>query len=216
MEKYLKSSDICDTDSEFIRDLIVNLKLDGLSQVEKAIKLFYYVRDSIRYSVIIPSFDRDSFRASHTLKQNTSYCIPKAIALSTLARAVGIPARLHFVDFINHRLSEKLTKLWGTNLMAGHCFSELYLNGKWVKATPALDLRTCTIHGFIPVEFDGENDAMLPSHDKWGNPHVEYVNDHGTFDHFPYEHIMKIMIDVYGMELFNTYTERIKGINTFD
>jgi len=156
------------------------LDLEGLDQKEQAIKLFYHVRDSIKYSIKGVSIRPEVFKAGNTISQPHSFCIPKAILLSTMARSLGIPARIHFVDFVNHRLSPALTEVWGTNVMATHCYSELYLNDTWVKATPALDRRTSEEHGFVLVEFDGEHDALLPSHDKQGRLHAEYVKDHGT------------------------------------
>ncbi|SPD71909.1 hypothetical protein PITCH_A1100008 [uncultured Desulfobacterium sp.] len=58
-----------------------------------------------------------------------------------------------------------------------HVYSEPYLDHKWVKTTPAFDLQTCETNGFIPVAFDGLNNAILPSHYKHGNLHIEYLPD---------------------------------------
>jgi transglutaminase-like putative cysteine protease len=184
--------------SPVITETISSLKLENLTQKEQAIKIFYFVRDSIRYSISILNFDAKIFKASWTLQQDTSFCIPKAIALSALTRAVGIPSRIHLVDFVNHRLSESLAKAWGTNIMAAHCYSELYINNKWVKATPALDIKICERHDFIPVEFDGENDGLLKPVDKKGRPHAEYIKDHGTFPDLPLPLIMSIFEENYG------------------
>ena len=198
MDKYLKETEFINYSSSVVQNIISKLNLDDLDEVEKAKKLFNYVRDATKYSIKGVSLEHDSFKASFTLKQDSSYCIPKAIALCTLARSVGIPSRIHLVDFINHRLTPELEKLWGTNLMASHAFTEMYLNGRWVKATPALDTKTCSDHRFRLVEFDGIHDGMLHSTDIDGNKHVEYVNDHGTFDDLPLELISKIFMDNYG------------------
>ncbi len=192
--------------------------MENLSDREKAVKLFYYVRDSIKYSVIISSFDDNMFVASKVLQQESTFCIPKAIALGTLARAVGIPSRIHFVDFINHRLSPKLSKIWGTNVMAVHCFTEFYLDKKWVKATAALDLETCEKHDFIPVEFDGIHDSTIKEVDKKGRPHAEYIKDRGTFADVPLNVIKKAMSETYQVnsderlnQLFNVTSPLFKN-----
>jgi len=45
----------------------------------------------------------------------------------------------------------------GTNLFTHHGYDELYIEGRWVKATPTMDLKMCQEEGIIPVEFDGKN-----------------------------------------------------------
>jgi transglutaminase-like putative cysteine protease len=197
LHEYLQETKFFDFNSPEIQNVIQSLELNDLSEQEKAIKLFYYVRDSIKYSVIINSFDPKIFQASYVLQQESSFCIPKAVALSTLARAVGIPSRIHFVDFVNHRLSAKLTELWGTNIMAMHCFTEFYLNNNWVKATASLDIETCNRHDFVSVEFDGINDSTIKEFDKKGRKHAEYVRDRGSFADVPINLIKQVMSEVY-------------------
>ena len=220
LQEYLQESTLFDYNSPVVKKIIQSLHLDGLSDKEKAVKLFYYVRDTIRYSVLIPKFDPEIFQASHILQQESTFCIPKAVALATLARGVGIPSRIHLVDFINHRLSPKLTKLWGTNVMSMHCFTEFYLDNKWVKATAALDLETCEKHDFIPVEFDGIHDSTIKEYDKQGRKHAEYIKDHGAFADVPLELISKTFREIYHVdsdeklnELFNSSSKLFKNKN---
>ncbi|MCH8906992.1 MAG: transglutaminase domain-containing protein [Candidatus Heimdallarchaeota archaeon] len=198
MEQFLAETEYFDISDPIIKIHLEKLDLSALSDKEKAIKLFYHVRDSIKYSVKPVDLKKTTYIASHVLQQAKSFCIPKAIALGTLARAVGIPSRLHFVDFINHRLSANLEQLWGTNVMAGHCYTELYLNGKWVKATVSLDKITCAKHKFRPVEFDGENDALLFDTDQEGRPHAEYIADHGTHSDMSLKLVTNIFESTYG------------------
>ncbi|MHA2092493.1 MAG: transglutaminase-like domain-containing protein [Candidatus Kariarchaeaceae archaeon] len=211
MDQYLEATQFIDYKANNIQKVLHELELEGLSNIEKAIKIFYYVRDATKYSVHIKSFAPDVFKASNTIEQSYSFCIPKAILLCALSRAAGIPSRIHLVDFINHRLSDKLSSLWGTNTMAGHCYAELYLNEKWVKATPALDKNTCEKNAFISVEFDGFQDGLLHSIDKNGKPHAEYINDHGTFADLPYDLVMNIFEKMYG----NLDQERMKQLFDF-
>lgn len=220
MQEYLQESRFFDYKSPVIQDIIEKLDLNELTDKEKAIKLFYYVRDTIKYSVIITSFDPKIFQASYVLQQDSSFCIPKAVALGTLGRAVGIPSRIHFVDFINHRLSPKLEELWGTNIMAMHCYTEFFLDDKWVKATSSLDIGTCNKHDFIPVEFDGEHDSTIKELDKQGRKHAEYIKDRGTFADVPINLIREVLGTAYHAnsekrinKLFNSETELFKMKN---
>jgi hypothetical protein len=45
--------------------------------------------------------------------------------------------------------------------------------------------------GFVPVEFDGIDDARDSAFNARGKPHIEYVKDHGHFDDFPFDYIRK-------------------------
>jgi hypothetical protein len=122
----------------------------------------------------------------------------KSTLLSTLARAVGIPARIHMVDIINHKISKRLVDLMGTKAFHCHAYSELYLRGKWVKAAPIFDKKTCIKGDFFPmVEFNGENDALFAPYDINGKKFVEYIGDWGTFADVPQKMIDQIFTEKY-------------------
>ena len=182
MENYLRPTPVIDCDHPSIQKKAGELTGGQANTVENSKSLFYFVRDEIRYN-FYPSSSRpeELFRASNTLSAGGGFCIPKAILLAALARAVGIPAALGFADIRNHLLPQKVAELFGTNLIRLHGYAVLYLEGKWVKATPAFDLRMCEENRFVPVEFDGKSDAMLPSHDQDGKLHIEYVKDVGHY-----------------------------------
>ncbi len=165
---------------------------------EKAIKLFYAVRNGIRYNPYHIDLTIEGMRASTTLQKGSSWCVGKAVLLSAVCRAAGIPAKLGFTDVRNHQSPEEVTKVLRTNIYYWHGYSLLYLNGKWIKATPAFDLVLCKRHGIIPIEFDGENDAVFHYHDRHGKPHMEYLKDRGIFDDLPLE------------KIYNTYKQEYK------
>ncbi len=112
-----------------------------------------------------------------------------------MARTIGIPARLGLAKIRNHLVPQKVLDILKTDIFPWHGYADPYLDSKWVKATPAFDLILCETNGFIPVEFDGYHNAVLPSHDKPGNPHVEYLLDRSPFDNVPLEHIRKALIE---------------------
>ena len=66
--------------------------------------------------------------------------MPKAALLAACARAAGIPARVGYADVKNHLTTPELTAKMGTDLFVFHGYTELLLDGKWVKATPAFNL----------------------------------------------------------------------------
>ncbi|MFX1567624.1 MAG: transglutaminase family protein [Promethearchaeota archaeon] len=181
-----------------------------ISDKEKAIALFYWVRDEIKYNMLtyVPNVPAN-FKASITLRRRNGFCVSKSILLSSFARAIGIPARIHLVDLINHLISQKVIDFMGTNVMYVHGYSEFYLNGKWTKLTPSFDPQTALKGKFLPmVEFDGENDAVFPRFDNQGNLFGEYLTDRGVHADLPLEDIDKIF-----EENYPSYAFHKKGLN---
>jgi transglutaminase-like putative cysteine protease len=192
MEKYLRCSDIVDCDAALIKKKATALTKGLKTDKEKAIALFYFARDTIKYNPY-DSADRYEYSmASATLKRSYGLCFQKAAVLIAMCRAVGIPARFGFADIRNHLMSERfLQMMCGSNILVYHGFAEIYIDGKWVIATPAFDLETCRENGYIPVEFDGEHDARASRYSQDGRPHIEYLKYHGSYDDLPWQEIYK-------------------------
>src|SRR5688500_13963204 len=74
----------------------------GKNSTERAVSLYYAVRDGIRYNPFLDFSSKDSFRASHCLAAGEGFCVGKAALLAACARADGIPARVGFADVKNH------------------------------------------------------------------------------------------------------------------
>jgi transglutaminase-like putative cysteine protease len=157
---------------------------------EKAVALFYAVRDRIRYDPYVMCDDPETYKASSVVQSGVSYCIPKSVLLAAAARAVGIPARLGFADVKNHLSSEKLRERMGSDLFVWHGYTELLLDGRWVKVTSAFNIELCERFGVLPQEFDGEHDALLHPFTADGREHMEYVRDRGSFDDVPFDEII--------------------------
>lgn len=187
---YLKPTDFIDSNSpnviEFARSSAGNAK----KPIEKAQRIFYAVRDEIRYDPYHIEISRDRFKASVVLANKSGFCVEKALLLAAAGRAVGIPSRLRFADVRNHLTTEHLKKIMQTDLFIFHGYTELYLNGKWVKATPTFNRSLCEKFGIHPIEFDGVTDSIFHVFDVEGKKHMEYVNDHGHFADLPYETLM--------------------------
>jgi len=200
MERYLKPTATIDSDHPSIKEKAHNIIRDKQEITDKAKSLFYWVRDEIKYNPFLAIEFSENFRASRTLEKRQGFCIEKATVLAAFARAVGIPARLHFADIRNHLISDKLLKVMKTNLFSYHGYTELYINGKWIKATPAFDLKMCHKNRIIPVEFDAQNDAILHSHNLDGKLHIEYIEDHGYREDVPVDEILARWEKDYGLE----------------
>src|SRR5205814_6225156 len=74
----------------------------GGTPTERAVSLYYAVRDGIRYNPFLDFSDPESFRASSVLAAGQGFCIGKAALLAAAARAAGIVARVGFADVKNH------------------------------------------------------------------------------------------------------------------
>ncbi len=198
LEPYLAPTWFVDCDSPAVRQRAETLVAGVAGDEKRAARLFYAVRDGIRYDPYSITSDPDDYRASTVLAQRSAYCIPKAVALTALARAVRIPARLGFADVRNHLASAKLLARLGTDLFVFHGFTEFWLAGRWVKATPAFNIELCERFGVRPLEFDGRGDALFHEYSADGRRHMEYVADRGSFADLPFEEIMKTFAACYG------------------
>ena len=165
---------------------------DAVDDVSKAVRLYYAVRDGIVYTPYCDFRSRETFRASACLSRGAGFCVAKAALLAAAARAAGIPARVGFADVRNHLTTPKLRRLMGTDTFYYHGYTELYLEGRWVKTTPAFDRRLCEKFGVRPLEFDGREDSLFHPYDVEGRRHMEYLRDRGPATDVPVEEILEI------------------------
>ncbi|PKN05195.1 MAG: transglutaminase [Deltaproteobacteria bacterium HGW-Deltaproteobacteria-9] len=216
METLLKPTYFITSHSPAIIEFSSAATKDAQSDLEKAVKLYYAVRDQIIYNPYSFSLDKETFRADVILSKGNGWCVQKAILLAATGRAAGIPARLRFANVVNHLVTERLRELMKTDLFVFHGLTELYLEGQWVKATPAFNLSLCEKFGVLPLEFDGKNDSIFHPFDKSGRRHMEYVHDYGPFDDFPYE-LMIIEARKYYPHFFSTDLPELPAApNTFE
>jgi transglutaminase-like putative cysteine protease len=209
---YLQPTEFLDFHRKRVRDKAFEIIAGLKTEREKAVALFYWVRDKIKYNMFTynPKI-KANLKASVTLRRENGFCMSKAVLLSALARAVGIPARIHMVDIINHKISKKVIDLMKTNAFHCHGYSELLINAKWIKLTPVFDHETSLKGGFLPeIEFDGVNDALFAPYDKDGNPFVEYIADWGNYAELPIEKIDQIFSEKYPIWYSNTDFSLVK------
>jgi transglutaminase-like putative cysteine protease len=154
---------------------------------EQAVSLYYAVRDQVRYNPYTFSRDPQTLKASHALSAGESYCVPKALLLAACARHCGIPARIGLADVRNHLATPRLLALLRSEVFAMHGYTELYLAGRWVKATPAFNLALCRVFKVEPLAFDGLSDSVFHPCNQQGERYMEYLQDHGQFAELPLE-----------------------------
>lgn len=183
----LKATEFLDYDSQTVADYTSRVVGTEKDPVKQAVKLYYAVRDRIRYDVYAVDMSRQGMKASSIIKNRVGFCIHKSVVFAAASRSLGIPSRLAFGDVRNHISTPALKELVGGNVFNYHAYAEIYLNGRWVKATPVFNLMLCYLFGIEPLDFDGVNDATLQPYDKDGNQCLEFINHHGSFDDLPYQ-----------------------------
>ena len=188
---YLDPTFYLDSDSPDVADFARATASPGNTAPERAVRLYYAARDGIRYDPFQIAFRPEEFRASAVLKRGWGFCVPKAVLLAAAARAIGIPGRLRFADVKNHLTTERLREKMGSDLFIFHGYTELFLDGRWVKATPTFNIGLCRKAGVPPLDFDGRNDAVFHAFDGEGKKYMEYVKDRGTYSDLPYDVLME-------------------------
>lgn len=187
MNEYLEPTEFLDFDNESVREFAEQKSEGAKNDREKAVALYYAVRDSFQYNPYILDLRRDGLKASNLLTRSRGYCVEKAILLAASARAVGVPSRLSFYIVRNHIATDRLEKILEKNYLVFHGAAEMFLDGKWLKTTPAFNLRLCNYLGVEPLEFDGTADSIFQEYDRQGNVFMKYLHDYGFFSDLPYQ-----------------------------
>lgn len=201
---YLEPTEFFDFDVAAVREFAHDVIGDAEEATDKAVKLYYAVRDSIRYDPYRIDLERETFKASNLLAAKAGFCLPKANLLIAAARAVGIPAAIGLSDVRNHLCTERLRRLMGgKELFLHHGYAVLHLNGSWVKAAPAFNIGLCERFDVLPTEFDGTGHALFQKFDAKGRRHMEYVADHGIWSDFPFDRVAKDFSDYYPESFFD-------------
>ncbi|RZO15755.1 MAG: transglutaminase family protein [Candidatus Thioglobus sp.] len=157
--------------------------------VDQAVLLYYAVRDEVRYDGYDLDISVEGLCARRNLELGRGWCISKAVLLAACCRAVGIPARLGYADVRNHLSTRKMRERMGTNLFFWHGYTSIFLDGGWVKATPAFNLELCHKFRLQPLDFNGKEDSLYHPFDLEGHRHMEYVHERGEFAEPPIDRI---------------------------
>lgn len=187
MHASLSPARFIDSDHPLVVDFAERWRGASRDPREQAVNLYRAVRDEIRYNPYVFSADHETLKASHALAAGESYCVPKALLLAACARHCGIPARIGLADVRNHLSTPRLIEMLRSEVFAMHGYTELFLEGRWLKATPAFNLALCRMFKVAPLEFDGRTDSVFHPFNAKGERYMEYLVDHGQFDDLPVE-----------------------------
>lgn len=136
VNNYLAVTDMCDHDNPWLLELAEEIIDRRSTPVEKALRIFYYVRERVRFGI---AYSRS--KASKTLKKGYGDCVSKTNVQVALLRAVRIPARfrkakaesvtLHYLiaDFVYKQMPPT----------ASHFWPECFLNEKWISCEAFFD-----------------------------------------------------------------------------
>lgn len=194
MKPYLAATYFFNADDLSLQAFVDELQIpENSSPLEKAILLYYEVRDRFLYDPFNIRIEGENLRATQLLKDGRGHCIDKAAFFISACRSIGVPARLGLAKVKNHMGTAKLEKLIGSDVLVPHGYAEVYLNGKWLKCTPAFNRSLCEKLGVAPLEFNGEEDSVFQAFDREEGGFMEYLEDYGSFDDLPLEFIITLL-----------------------
>ena len=187
---YLRPARFIESDAPAIVDF-ARSQVDGArSPIGVAVRLYYAVRDTVLYDPYQAFARPETYSGRVALERGRGFCVAKAALLAACARVLQIPARLGFADVRNHLATPRLIEMNGGDVFRWHAYTDLWLDDKFVKATPAFNLSMCERFDVMPLEFDGRNDSIFHPYDRSDRRHMEYLTYHGTFADVPVEEII--------------------------
>ena len=199
MEEYLNPTSFLDSDHPTIQEFAYQHTIEQTTLREKAVALYYVIRDRLAYYPYYLDLRPQGLKASYILTKESGYCVEKSILMAASCRALGIPARLGFATVRNHLSTERVEQFLGTNEMVFHGYVDLYLEEKWVKATPVFNQKLCEKLKVAPLEFDGREDSIFQEYSPGGDRFMDYIHEYGVFEDMPFELFVKELKEHYPM-----------------
>jgi len=151
---------------------------------QQAAGIYLKVRDGFLYDPYHLDLRKEALTASAIIGNRRAWCVEKSIVCCASMRALGIPARLGFGIVKNHIGVEKLVKYLQKDEIVFHGFTEVFLDGRWTKCTPAFDRRICRLSGVEPLEWSGEADSLFQAY-RGEERYMEYLHFYGVFPDVP-------------------------------
>ena len=201
--EFLKSTDFCDSEHPDIVATANEITRDCVSDKEKAMRIFYYVRDNIPYT-----FGLWNYKASETLKSKVGMCTSKANLMIAFLRASGIPAGYMILKVNSQDYFGPVTPIsfrFIGSKKSVHVYPVIWLDGRWIRADASTDRGLAEktayiVYSTIIVEWDGYHDAIDPILPK----HI--YSDNGPFSDIDAQMNKKPrMIINLGFRFFNYY-----------
>jgi transglutaminase-like putative cysteine protease len=204
MEEYLKETQFLDYNHSNFDLFTKSIELSN-SKKDLAVKLYMKVRDSFLYDPYHLDLTHEGLKASSVIPKKRSWCVEKALLLAALARKYEIPSRLGYAIVTNHIGVEKLVSLLRRPEIVFHGYTELFINDKWIKCTPAFDQRICKLSRVTPLDWNGVDDSMFQEYEQ-ENRFMEYLHLYGDFSDVPIQ-LMNEEMKKYYPHLFDEVYE---------
>jgi transglutaminase-like putative cysteine protease len=201
VSEYLRPTPTVDSDHPDVVRWAAEKAGSSSDEAERAVNLFYAVRDGFLYDPYRVELTVEGVRASTTLARERGWCVPKAALLAAVCRAQGIAARLGYADVRNHLSTERMRRYMKTDIFYWHGYVSILLGGRWLKVTPAFNIELCEKFGLKPLEFDGKSDALFHPFDLTGNRHMDYLNDRGEYADVPVAEIAETFREKYSADV---------------
>lgn len=136
MDEYLRPTNLCDWDNAKLQEKAHDIIQCAEDMKEGARKIFYFVRDEIPFGMDYPHA-----KASRTLKKGLGCCYNKTNLQVALLRAVGIPARCHYVHQNIELFKPIIPRVIYERMptVAGHPWCECYLLKEWIACETVFD-----------------------------------------------------------------------------
>jgi transglutaminase-like putative cysteine protease len=167
MENYLAATYMCNHDSPWIQKLAEDITNGATTPMEKALRIFSYVRDRVCFSL---AYSRST--ATQTIKRGYGDCLSKSNAQVALLRSMDIPARFRRVKVesvtLHHLVADFLYKQMPPT--ASHFWPECFLDDRWISCEAFLDKplydgmlkKGLITKDQVPtIEWDGKSDLII-------------------------------------------------------
>ncbi|MFI6447713.1 transglutaminase family protein [Kitasatospora sp. NPDC050543] len=191
VEPFLAATEFIDHTSPEVAAFVAGVLPDGgRDDRDRAVRLYYAVRDRIGYEIYGADFSRSGLTAGQTALRGKGLCIHKSLLYIAALRSLGIPGRLVLTDVRNHLASERIREFIGGDVFHYHALTSVRLDGGWVRATPVFNKLLCRLYGMKPLDFDGTADSVHHPYGEDGRAQMEFLYEHGEFDDLPYELVL--------------------------
>jgi hypothetical protein len=209
-DRLTEPTEFLDYETDAVQEFIDHAVKDrSADKRTNAIELYYAVRDDVFYEVYDTDLSPDGLKASRTAATRSGFCLHKSALYAAAVRALGIPSRLVYGDVRNHLASPRLIEHIGGDVFF-HGLTQVYLDGRWVKATPVFNKMLCKLYGMEALEFDGLTDSLYHPY-REGAGSMEFLKDHGAFDDVPYDFVISTMRSKHPNFLSDSGTGTVAG-----
>jgi transglutaminase-like putative cysteine protease len=216
---HLMETYFCDYNHEAIQRVandFVRLTKDPLKLTQS---IFMYVRDKIIFGG-----DHWQIKASETLQKGYGACWNKNLLLISLLRYCKIPSRLKANPMKNDFMKPVMGVAYLTvSNPFYHCFTEVYLDERWIAIDPTLDINTYKTFFSSKnvdwgIDWNGMNDMLLYTESIVGAAELYTDIDQALFfnlnSHFLFKYESRFILDLW-LKLGNKRMWRKSGNNTF-